>query len=330
MKAIVWQRLALLWFLAVLFLVTGAIAQTLPPGFQGGVPGGSDNKAVPDMDPEQIRKSKIRSILIWRYEAAPGEKPGEIIESQGFNVSSSTFDEAGHLLEQIMYNQDGTVMQQSNFVYDSKGYITESVTSSSKGGADQRMVYEYTEFDSVFLPTGAVAYKPDGSIQLTMKYQFNEAWQMVELLMFSPDKNVDVKQFLSYDEEGRIIETFVRNSKGDVISRILYTYETDAMETVNYGPNSMTVGRTRSIFNPDSTVAEVLSYNAEDKVTSRTSSTYDTEGRVIETHTSVPSADIRTRNVFNYDDRGNIIEQIQYNKLDEPVRVLKYSYDYFE
>lgn len=330
MKASVLLRLALSSLLIASFIVTSGIAQTVPPGFQGGVPGGSDKNSFPDVDPEQIRKSKIRSYEIWQYEAAPGKIPGEIIESKGFNTTSSTFDEEGHLLEQVMYNQDGSILQQSSFVYDGKGYITESVTSSSVEGTGQRMTYEYAEFDSIFLPVGAVAYKPDGSVKLTMEYHFNEAWQMVELLMSSPDKVVDVIQFLYYDEEGRIRETFVRNSTGDIISRITYNYEKDAMETIGYGPNSVTVGRTKSIFNPDSTLAEVLSYNAEGKVTSQTSSAYDSDGRVIETYTSIPSADITTRTVFKYDDRGNIIEQIQYNKLDEPVKVLKYSYEYFE
>ena len=73
MKASVLLRFALTSLLTVLFMVARGIGQTLPPGFQGGIPGGVDQKSFPDIDEEQIRESRIRSIEVWQYDAAQGK-----------------------------------------------------------------------------------------------------------------------------------------------------------------------------------------------------------------------------------------------------------------
>ena len=44
---------------------------------------------------------------------------------------------------------------------------------------------------------------------------------------------------------------------------------------------------------------------------------------------SMPAAKMKVRHVVKYDDNGNVSEQHTYNKLDEPVGLITYVYEYF-
>ena len=74
----------------------------------------------------------------------------------------------------------------------------------------------------------------------------------------------------------------------------------------------------------------MVSYRPDGAILSETSTAYDADGRALETTVGLPASGVTTRTVVKYDDRGNRLELMSYNKLDEPVNLISYVYEYFD
>ncbi|UCE18872.1 MAG: hypothetical protein JSV84_00525 [Gemmatimonadota bacterium] len=328
MKENLTLKLTLSCLLIISFLIGVSSAQSFDPQFQGGFPGGIDSGPVPAQDGERIKKSNIASQTVWQYEATPGKVPGEIITSNGVKLSSATFDTNGNTIEKTVFHPNGSVSLASHYVYDSEGLLREASTSSSDESHNQRLIYEY-DINNWLIE--AVSYKPDGSVNATMEFKYNDTGKLLETSTSTQDGRVNIKVTHYYDADGKIVESIgYDNVKGMVLTRKTYNYGPDGMEMTTFRPDGSIVGRTKNIYDSSENVIEAISFNSEGEVTSQTTNTYDNNGKTIETVTSIPSVNMKTMATFKYDAEGNLIEQTNYNKFNEPVKVMRNVYEYYE
>ena len=313
------------------------MAQTVDPLFPSGIPKGFDMGSLLnqpqgpalDFDNEKIKRSKIKSLTTWQYEASYGKKPGEITKSDGVKMSSATFSDMGLPLEHISYNQNGSVFQTVNYVYDSSGYLMESSISSVEEMMNQRILFDYDE--KRFL-TAMTSYNRDGSVNVKMEYSYDSTGHVLENTMVTPTTGLmNFRVVYRYDMEGQMAGAVCYdNTEGTIVARSEFTYDQDGWETTSYTRDIQIVERTRNVYDSNGNIAEVIHYDSDNRVRFRVTNTYDEDGNLLETVNAIPSADMKARTTSTYDANGNVIETVTYNKFDEPVQVVRHAYEYYE
>ncbi len=312
------------------------VDQKIPPGYPETFPTGSSldrSEGVSTPDKEQIQRSGIKSIEAWEYDAVPGKRAAEVIEGSGVKMFSAEYDTKGNEIAHTAYGPDGQVVQNISVEYDTSGFIRGSLVDSYVEAVDRvlplRIAYEYDENNFLLR---VISYDRDSDeVNLQIDYIYDDAGHVVESVSFMPGGLADMRSRYSYDDDERITEIqFYDRSRGEVVITSKYLYDVDGYEMVSYGPDNKHLESTRTNYDADGNIAEVIRRDASDRVVSDIDHTFDSEGRVIETVSSVPSADMKTRTTFRYDADGNVTEQITYNKLDEPVKIIKFVYEYYE
>ena len=115
--------------------------------------------------------------------------PGKF-KTNGKRISSSQFNLEGYPVEQIIYNPDGSVLQQTNNLYDSQGHLKEILTISSNVNLSEKMVFKYNNSD---LMTEAVVYDINNGIKAKVENTYDINGRIVEILTKVPNSNVAVK-----------------------------------------------------------------------------------------------------------------------------------------
>ena len=333
-------RIICLSLLATFFGATAGVTQTvnpkLPEAYPKGLNMGSafEQQGVPSTpDKEQMKRSNVKSMTVWQYDAASGKVPGEVVEGSGLKILSASYDEEGNEVEQTAFSPGGKVTQKISVDYDTSGFISESVINSYIESVDQtinqRVVYEYDPDNRLVKVS---SYDLDGGeVSLQIDYSYDGAGHVVGSSTFMPNGLANMRSEYTYDTDERIaMVVFIDQSEGRVMIQSEFNYDADGWETVSYGPDDEVIEKTRNNYDSSGNIARVIRYDSQHRVISDVSYTYDSEGRVLETVSALPSADMKTRTTSTYDDQGNVVEQVTYNKLDEPVKVLKYEYEYFE
>jgi len=264
---------------------------------------------------------QIKTETIMQYNVVAGQR-----EPEGTRISLRRLDEEGRTVEQTSYKPDGTVIQKSTFAYDSRGNLQETVTTSLVEDASQRITCSYD--DNNFLVESSV-YTLDGRPKMRMTYSYQKG-RLTEMITYTRDNRVSIRVVNMYGDDGRIVEAFGMTETGDVLSRVGYEYDSEGLQTTRIGKDGDIVLKTTKLFDPDGKLREETSYDQDNRMTSQTRNRYDDNGRLIEVIAQVPSANMRTRKTITYDDNGNSVEQTTYNKLDEPVQVLRSVYEYYE
>ena len=332
------RNIALCSMLVTLLLVRSGMGQTHDPRMQPGFPKGftmgsvlSQDATALNEDKDRIRKSKIKSKTIWEYDAS-GKGSGEIVESSGVKLSTYAYDTEGNIVEQIAFATDGSILEKITVEYDTSGYVTESTIYSNLQTVNrivnQQVVYEYDNDNRI---RAISTVDLEGTMDLKIEYTYDDSGRVAEGFMFGLNGLMNVRADYTYDDEGRLIEMIAYdNTKGTVTVKSEIVYTADGWEVVGYGPAGEIMNRTKNMYDGNGNVHEVILYDANDRVLSRTENTYDSEGRLIEKIDTMPAAGMSTRSAVTYDDKGNVSEEIIYNKLDEPVKITKYVYEYYE
>ena len=329
-------RILFLGTLGVLFVLSMGMAQSIDPTKAKGFPKGfnmgsplNKKELMPEYNPEKIIDSNIKSLTIWQYDASPGKTPGEIIETNGAKLSTSTFTEEGYPLEAIaVYPETGAEVKTS-FVYNDSGYIQEATMTSIEKVMNQRVVYKYGAKSYL---TGIKTYSLDGDLTMELEY----AYDMTSGLLLESSSSVlggrmMLRTVYDYDEEGRIVSAIGYDSvQGTNIIKTEINYSPDGWEVINYGPDGNIVEKTVNVNDSYGNIGEVIRYDAQNRIVSKATNTYDDEGNLLEAVSTMPAANLKTRVTSKYDADGNVMEAVSYNKLDEPVKMLKYEYERFE
>lgn len=283
------------FFLAVLFLIDLGFAQS-------------------------ANANKVKTETIWQYDVIAGE-----VQTKGLKISFREANQNNQTTELTSYGPDGSVLQKTSYVYNDSGNPSQTTTTSSVANVSQKMIYNY---DGDLL-VESISYKPDGSMNMRMEYKYNQNKQLTEMTTYSPGGQVNIKVVNHYDADGNIVEAIGYDALGNEITKTTYGYSATGLDMVKTGINAAPVQRTKKSFNRNGQLTEEIQYDSKGNEISKTQQTYDENGNLIEIINSVPYSDMRTRTVIKYNENGNLAEQISYNKLDEPVKVIRCEYEYY-
>jgi len=270
---------------------------------------------------QDSKETRLKSISLWKYEVISGN-----IQSEGTKISSSNFNEYGKVIEQISYNADGTVLNSTITKYNAEGNPIELVTTSSIKELDKRIVVNYNESK---YPSESIILDLNGKNLLRSEYLYDENNLLVEIISKSDDNKIFFKVVNNYNEDRTPNKTMMLDKAGNIIGKRNYSYGPDGYKVEIMGKDIEVMPFKTESFDKKGNREEEVTYNAEGKMVAKTKNIYDKGGNILEKIIETPSANMRTRTKYIYD-KDLLVEQINYNKLDEPVEVIRIIREYYD
>lgn len=238
----------------VLFvLIIGLLWNAAPAGAQT-----SDDKGAADLH------GAVKTVRHEMAEFTPGGDKG--IAGRRTLVQAVAYDAQGNKVEQVSYNQDGSVALKLVYTYDAGGRGTGYEEYAGGAGNSRRHVYA-----------------------------FDERGQRSEYRIVQPDGSAGEKHVYKYDAKGRLLEESLQGHKGELISRNVYAYD-DADRQVSqtrYNADGSLSSNTSISYDERGKPAERVRFEG-DTLTYRVRYVYDGKGRMVgqETVGSVVESDM--------------------------------------
>ncbi len=242
------------------------------------------------------------------------------IREQEYLHEYTEFDDAGHAMEAITYNPDGTIDHSYKYKYDTDGRVTDELLLE---GDD-----EITEHRSM-------VYNTDG--------------QLVTELVHYLDGSADKLHF-TYDEQGRLLSRKSIDSEGETGNYVVNVYNGDHLVSeTEYDIAGEIITQRKIIYDKESNITEEVfltpeenyhvnysyddkgvasvrrRYNEEKQLMERNTYTYNAEGRLSETMEETSSGIEITYTV--YDAEGNVILQEEKTEDGTLLSSIERTYD---
>lgn len=225
----------------------------------------------------------------------------------------------------------------SVFIYkfgipEDKGKVTYGKKFNSSGDLSEEDWYDYLgRITNKSVPT----YDKNGK-------KIGEDW-------FDPSDKLVYRDIYRFDKDGKRSEEIWYNLNGQVIYKVVYSYDDKANSAKRVGYR----GDGRRLFQIDctnnikessktcisssgtyfqqygNTTLERLWFSAYGSIFGKEIYLLNGSGQLSEYTLNDVFSDILKR-VFKYDDKGNITEEVVYNKIKEPIIMIRYSYDYYK
>jgi hypothetical protein len=273
--------------------------------------GGNEPSPVPN----------IKSLTEWTYIPEPDGSLGA-----GYRSSFVEYDRDGYPVEQSTYEADGSVIQVIANTYDATGRLVESTSEDRTGRGNARTVFEY-EGENL---TGTTAYRPDGSVLVTTRSEYDDLNQIASIVTEVPDASTSQTITFEYDAVGNAVATNTYDAARGMVARAETSYDGDSwpIETTAILPGGVVGSVTAYDYDLDGNLKRMAVRNADGDEIQSISNVYDDEGRIIESVTW-NAAGIEYRVATEYDADGQKAVDRTYNKLGQLVREVRYSYEYY-
>ena len=197
-----------------------------------------------------------------------------------------TYDRAGRLVEQVLYNPDGTHFQRKVRSYSQGGQPSKEIVYAPDGALWHRMVWTYDERGAM---TTAARYEADGTILSKEIFSYNGTTpKPVESVSQDKDETFFGRVVYRYDSAGRMVERSWVDDERKPVSRNVYAYD----ERGN--------------------LITVKVYDRQDALSSRWGYSYDDKRNRTEWLDYHPDGSLAGRQVYRYefDDRGNWTKKV--------------------
>jgi len=218
------------------------------------------------------------------------------------------FDDAGHPIEAITYNPDGTVEHKYNYKYNADGKVIDELLIEADDEVTEHRSMQYNEKGQL---VKELIHYLDGTAD-ELIYTYDMDGRVISRRSIDSDGEIgnylvnvfDGEHLVSeteYDIAGEIItqQKIIFNEEGQITEEVFITPEANYHILYNYFENGQTSVRRR--------------YNEEKQLTERNTYSYDSEGRLSESMEE-SSAGIEIA-YTTYDEAGNVI--LQEDKTDE-------------
>ena len=303
---------------ALAVLVVAAAAQAQLPGGRAT----SDPRST-DVTSEQAQLPGVKSQTAWTHRADQAGALGE-----GYRSSSVSFDRDGNPLEQLAYDENGTVLQKVVNTYDDERRLIESVSEEHTGIGNARTVFAY-EGERI---GGTTAYRLDGSLLVATSYVYDGDGNVLSVLTEVPDADISQRIEWEYSADGGVIDMVNYDSAGSVVvaSRTVSDGDGRPLESTSFLPDGTVGTVTSHEYDSDGQLLEIVARDAEGTVLQIVSRVYDLDGQIVELVTANPLAGIEQRVVVEYDEVGKRLTEQTYNKLGQLVSETRYEYEYYE
>ncbi len=266
-----------------------------------------------------MEKPKIKTFKIFRQERSNEDKTLQL---------QRELDEKGNKLSELSYSEDGELMEEKYWEYDSNGaliadkciFIEEEVTEVVK--------YLYDEQGKLTLTHKS--YGEAGDADSTY-YIYNDGGKLIEKRTESSEGEVEHKEEMKYDGEnliqqivynydGTIMEksSFTYNEKGELLEELRYTSERNQELKILY--DYPLVGKS-----PDTTV-----YNSKGNIVQRTRNSFDDKQRIVKE--VIETVDLTVKkftSLYAYDSVDNLIEVKLVDKNENLLSKIEYKHNNF-
>lgn len=205
------------------------------------------------------------------------------------------FDDKGNSIVEEVYFLDSNQKQETNYEYDSQGFLEKIVTSNTYG----------SRFESVYDVKGnctSYAEYSDGSLSWKSEYGFDNNGNQVSRVNYGYDGKIESQEKSRYDQYGNQL-SYVEY-KGDTIEQWWESSYDQSGNEVSH-----------IIFNPDGSI--YLSYE----------NSYDTYGNLITSKAFGEDGLLDYKTLLTYDRNKNLISMVEYDTYDTEIMKVDYSYD---
>jgi antitoxin component YwqK of YwqJK toxin-antitoxin module len=262
---------------------------------------------------------KVKSQNAYLIDVAPESEFEEYRDVEGVQHSSSVYNENGHLLTDIKFDNHGQTTGTSVYKYNDKGFLIFEETLDENGQTEEKVSWEVDENGRILKK---FVHYLDDTID-TIHYQYNDEGLLIQVIQKDEDGQEEHREEYEYNNGKRIAERH---------------YEYGALETENifeYDDNGRLIEVTAS--GPEEAVTLVneydekgnriktLKYTADDKLVEKHLMTYDAQGRLIGMSEETPYK--KNNVVMELDAAGNAIRQTETDRNGQLVSLVEREYD---
>ena len=167
------------------------------------------------------------------------------------NTISTTYDTAGHLVEQLCTSADGEVVWKNSYTYKN-GLKVDASEYDRKGNLRARTIYTYENN----LLTDESSYDGEGALILKTLYKYSDAGRIASVSEYNPDGSLSEQIDYNYTESGAIDSVAKYDAFAGKQTSLIFRYGTNG------------------------SLSEITTYNSEKQVIKRTLLKYDAKGNV--------------------------------------------------
>lgn len=167
------------------------------------------------------------------------------------NTISTTYDTAGHLVEQLCTSADGEVVWKNVFTYKN-GLKVDASEYDRKGNLRARTIYTYENN----LLTDESSYDGEGALIWKTLYKYSDAGRIASVSEYNPDGSLSEQIEYNYTESGAIDSVSKYDAFAGKQTSLIFRYGTNG------------------------SLSEITTYNSEKQVIKRTLLKYDAKGNV--------------------------------------------------
>lgn len=303
-------------------------------------------RAAEQQERKRITSSGISTISQTRFQFKFGKvNPVGILESQ------TKYDGKGNAVRIITYNpSDNKVASTTTYQYDKNGNVIEEVVKKEENSV--KTVHRYNGRND---RVETVMYRTNGAVDRKFSYIYDETGLLLETFGRLDDGKVFLRDSYLYDGHGNVIEyknnlrkfAIAYDRQGNIASVVKYQRYFRSMDSVqytvherfafdydrygnmvelrSYRSDSTLRSRTQYIISESGKVLSEKEYGVDGKLIYTKNMKYDKNMNLVEESGSDRS--LKFKNVYTYDSRGNRTEWTAYDQINEPVSLIKYSFN---
>jgi len=258
--------------------------------------------------------------------------------------TKTEYDESGKILKETQYLvKSGEAWNIVEYKYNEKGLLTDIITKyydkiSTKSYTynDNGNLLTYTYYDSKgkLNESEECIYNDKGI--LTTKYTYNgkekdiydENGKVIEIILIYEDGKERTFKKLQYDENNNIKKCTEYRYDGKVFYTI-YTYDDNAnlLNITEYDDTDTPSIWIKNEYDENNNLLKTIEYN-NNKISGTEEKKYNENDLLIEEISYSSDNTISQRLAYEYDENGNQTKKIEYNRYDEAVTVIDYTWEH--
>lgn len=240
----------------------------------------------------------------------------------------SGYDPNGNKVEERKFDDDNTLTAWTSYNYDASGNPVEEMKHSLRDSTiTEKLVFRYDENRN---RVEEVLYDADGSIENKVSFGYDANRNKIETETYRSDGRLRSKEKCVYDPRGKKLEAIMYDAEGSVESKTTYKYDANGnlLEETTAEKDGSVAAKTEYKYDPAGNKTEFIKYRSAGRLESRERYKHDAK-RKVET-SFYDSDDAFTHKIlFTYDTHSNLAEEIDYDKLGEPQKMIRSVITYF-
>lgn len=173
-------------------------------------------KTVEKRESELMKELKISSIERINFEY---NSNGKLINKG--KLSTVKYDQNGILVETIVYDEKGRIINRYEYKYNKKGLREEALRYNARDKLDKTFSYKYDDLGN---RVEAIRKNANGKIEKYYEYEYDENFNLVSDLWYDSDKNLEFRIESEYDEQDKKIISYSYDNLGNLKQKTKYKY----------------------------------------------------------------------------------------------------------